>query len=171
MTCSRVGKTRLVQTTRDRIKFYGGYYVERKFDETSTQSCLSLVLSAFDDMLVQIAQSEQMEHRHFIYLNLIQEFGPNFQFLAQMLPNVLLFSPSTTNYPSSHRMESTVNIISLCFTIQRFMKVISLSTSPGMIFLDDLQVSSCWCFRVSCLSSCSPNTVSVNYSSFNSVGW
>ena len=143
MTCSRVGKTRLVQTTRDRIKFYGGYYVERKFDETSTQSCLSLVLSAFDDMLVQIAQSEQMEHRHFIYLNLIQEFGPNFQFLAQMLPNVLLFSPSATSYPSSHRVESTANIISLCFTLQRFMKVISLSRIRGMMFFDDLQVSCC----------------------------
>lgn len=70
-------------------------------------------------------------------MNLIKEFGTNFQLLARVLPSVLLLiSPDeTTQYNQADR-NGNVNLMSICFLLQRFTKVVSASTGPGMLFLD-----------------------------------
>ena len=133
------GKTRLVQKAMDSLRFSRGYFVERKFEETSTQSCMSIVLSAFDELLFQIAQTQPLKHLSILYSTLNTEFGSSFHFLTMMLPNVLLFrSPSQVTqqiYPSQN--DNNMNFMSLCFTLQRFMAIISKSTMGSfMLFLD-----------------------------------
>ena len=137
----RNGKTRLVQTVGDDIRFAGGYFSERKFEEISSQSCLNVTLSAFDDILIQIAQLKSLEQRNAICSLLTVEFGSSFHFLAEILPSVRLLSSLDAAAISERQIDSNVNIISLCFTLQRFMKVISASAGPGVLFLDDIQVS------------------------------
>eukprot|EP00804_Cyclotella_cryptica_P020612 CCRYP_003442-RB/>CCRYP_003442-RB protein AED:0.05 eAED:0.05 QI:255/1/1/1/1/1/3/704/1362 len=136
------GKTRLVQSVFEGVEVVKGYIVERKFEETSTQSCLMIVLSAFNELCSQIAHMKPNEDLNAIYQNLITEFGANFHLLARILPNVLsVLSTVETAQPFNNEIEidSSVNFLSLCFTLQRFMRVVSRSVGPGMLFLDDIQ--------------------------------
>eukprot|EP00956_Cyclotella_meneghiniana_P022154 scaffold41388_cov125-Cyclotella_meneghiniana.AAC.7 len=90
----RSGKTRLVQEAVESDMYRNVYYIERKFEEISTQSCMKLVLSAFDEMLLQIARSESNHQLSSIYWKLNEEFGYSFQYLHLILPNILLLNPS-----------------------------------------------------------------------------
>lgn len=127
----------LMEKAIDSLRFSGGYFVSSKFEEVSTQSCLTVVLSAFNDILLQIARSKPVEHLNMIYASLISEFGSNFQELARILPNVLLLHSCDANTdPAPHQIDSNVNFMSLCFTLQRFMKIMSASAGPGLLFLD-----------------------------------
>ena len=129
------GKTALVKKAVGSLKLSEGYFVERKFEETSTQSCMIVILSAFNEMLFQITQTKPMELLNAIYTSLVTEFGPSYQSLARILPNVLLLH-SYEAHPFNYQIDSNVNFLSLCFTLQRFMKIISAFAGPGIIFLD-----------------------------------
>lgn len=99
-------------------------------------------MSAFNDICRQIAQTKPTEELNAIHQSLITEFGTNFHLLARILPNVL--SILSTDVPAqtfNNKIEtdSSVNFLSLCFTLQRFMRVVSKSVGPGMLFLDDIQ--------------------------------
>lgn len=117
----------------------------RKFEETSTQSSLTTVLSAFNDICSQISQNKSQKQLNLIRDNLIKEFG-NAEFergslLTSILPNImtLIASDTKSEQPVNHQVDSSANLTSLCFTLQRFMKVISLTGISGVIFFDDIQ--------------------------------
>ena len=122
----------------DSLRFSRGNFVERKFEETSTQSCMSIVLSAIDELLFQVAQSKPLDHLSILYSTLASEFDSSFHFLTMMLPNILLFrSPSQVTQQLCPQSDNNVNFMSLCFTLQRFMSIISAATGhPFMLFLD-----------------------------------
>jgi predicted ATPase len=72
---------------------------------------------------------------------ILQAFGPDISVLARLLPNIYLMCPELK--PPTHEEERNdqVTLRSMCFTIQRFLRVVSSKAHPVVLFLDDLQ----WC--------------------------
>ena len=140
-TINRSGKTRLVKSTLEEVRFTGGYIVRRKFEQTSTQGCLAVVLSAFDEISVQIAKTKSAEQIYTIYQSLRNEFGASLDMLLRILPNINVLNSYGPACSSSHEVDSQINMLSLCYALQRFMKVLTRCSVSGMLFLDDIQ----WC--------------------------
>jgi predicted ATPase len=136
---SGCGKTRLVESVYEAIDAAGGYIICQKFDGAvpAALSPLSVVISAFNDLCLLIAKRSTMEELHNIHQRLLDEFGANFHALARLLPNVISMIASFDT-PISNTTSNISNCTSLCYTIQRFMRVISCSR-PVFFFLDDLQ--------------------------------
>eukprot|EP00804_Cyclotella_cryptica_P019416 CCRYP_006604-RB/>CCRYP_006604-RB protein AED:0.03 eAED:0.03 QI:114/1/1/1/1/1/5/168/1358 len=139
---SGCGKTRLVQSVFEAVEAVDGLVVVQKFDEVSTLSPSSVVMSAFNELCLLVAKRSTPQELHAIYENLIVEFGANFHVLARALPNVLGMLSSCNASPFAKNETDDFNLAnysSLCFTLQRFMRVISSASRPIMLFLDDLQ--------------------------------
>ena len=139
------GKTKLVKSTVEQVMFAEGYVIQRKFEETSTQSCLAVVISAFDEINIQIARTKSPGQLNTIYQRLCNEFSGSLDMLIRILPNVSVLNSSGPAYLSSSDIDSNINMLSLCFMLQRFMKVLAKSAVSGMLFLDDMQ----WCDSLS----------------------
>jgi predicted ATPase len=139
------GKTRLVQSAFKTVFLANGMLITRKFEETSNNQ-LSVVTSAFDDLCVILAERNSVNCLQHIWQRLMSEFGTNMHLLVRLLPNVLRLAPSDSAalmIDGGNDNEGGVNFFSLCDNIQRFMRVISSSSCPVFLFLDDLQVSNC----------------------------
>ena len=113
--------------------------MEKKFEENSTNH-LSLVLSAFNDLCVSLAENFGEVN---IWQELLSEFGPHLPMLIRTLPNVIQLAPSPlAAQPSTQCVDNNgdINFFSLCHIIKRFMKAVYTATSRTVvIFLDDLQ--------------------------------
>ena len=115
----------------------GGIIIAKKFDETSTNQ-LSIVLSAFNDLCLVIANKQSAEDNQLMYEKLLSEFGENyFLSLVRTLPNVLEFSSLSSETVGFG--EWAVNFFSLCDIIKRFMRVVTKLSWPVMLVLDDMQ--------------------------------
>eukprot|EP00804_Cyclotella_cryptica_P019420 CCRYP_006611-RA/>CCRYP_006611-RA protein AED:0.16 eAED:0.08 QI:0/0/0/1/0.75/1/5/0/1159 len=137
---SGCGKTRLVCSVFEAVEAVGGFVIVQKFDAVSTLSPLSVVMSAFNELCLLFAKRSTPQELHAIYEGLIEEFGANFHVLARTLPNVLgMLSPCDSLPISSNKADNLANYSSLCFTLQRFMRIVSSTLRPVMLFLDDLQ--------------------------------
>lgn len=134
-------KSRLVQCAFVPVEVAGGYVIVEKFDEFSNQSPLSVVLSAFNDLCMLVKERNSIGELHAIIAELMTEFGNTFPLLARILPNVhkLICRYQSTMPYLDNSVGDDINFSSLCFTIQRFMRVISGQSRPVMLFLDDLQ--------------------------------
>ena len=83
-----------------------------------------------------------MTERHHIYEQLAAEFGDSLYLLVRAVPNVVRLAPSLSHASSiinDAAEDCEVNFFSLCNIIQRFIRIVSRSSSPVLIFLDDLQ--------------------------------
>ena len=113
--------------------------MENKFEENSTNQ-LSLVLSAFNDLCVSLAENFEEVN---IWQELLSEFGHHFQMLIRTLPNVIQLAPSPSSAKSSAQNvdnDGGINFFSLCDIINRFLNTVYTATSRTVvIFLDDLQ--------------------------------
>jgi hypothetical protein len=131
-----------VQSAFDSVFLANGMLVTRKFAQTSNNQ-LSVVLAAFDDLCVLLAERSNSGTLQRIWQLLMNEFGTNINFLVRLLPNVLRLAPPHSEGLMNNSgivNECEVNFFSLCNSIQRFMRVVSTSSYPVFLFLDDLQV-------------------------------
>eukprot|EP00804_Cyclotella_cryptica_P020127 CCRYP_014899-RB/>CCRYP_014899-RB protein AED:0.03 eAED:0.03 QI:211/1/1/1/1/1/6/342/1334 len=90
------GKTRLVESAFNSVLAADGMLVYGKFNETSN-SQLSVVLSALDDLCIMIADRNTPEQSQYIWQRLVSEFGNNFHLLVRTLPNVLRLASSLSS--------------------------------------------------------------------------
>ena len=131
-----------MQSAFDSVVLANGMLVTRKFGERSNNQ-LSVVLEAFDDLCVLLAERINSSTLQRIWQLLMNEFGTNINFLVRLLPNVLRLAPPYSEVLMNNSRianECEVNFFSLCNSIQRFMRVVSTSSYPVFLFLDDLQV-------------------------------
>jgi predicted ATPase len=132
----------LVDSVFEAVQAVDGFVLAQKFDQVSTMSPLSVVMSAFNELCSLFAKRSTPQELHAIYDSLVDEFGAHFHILARALPNVLGMVSSCDSSQISKNETDTFNLAnysSLCFTLQRFMRVISSTSRPIMLFLDDLQ--------------------------------
>jgi predicted ATPase len=140
---NRCGKTRLVEECFGSVDAANGCVVTTKFEEKSTQSPLTLTLSAFNDFCtevnIKLSPKESLElHKKFM-----DDFGESFKTLSRVLPNVMCFD-GTSDRPTSppdDQLSHSLNYHSLCFIVQKFIRVISTASIPLLMVLDDIQWS------------------------------
>ena len=142
------GKSRIVQSIFGQVACAGGYIISQKFDEQLRESALSAVLAAFDKLCLLIAEKNSPQDIQNVVNDLVTVFGPQLSSLVRVLPNINILLQGASNAKSDdHRqpnqafygLDDTSNLNSIKFILQMFMRVVSSSSRPVMLFLDDLQ--------------------------------
>ena len=140
------GKSRLVNSLTARVDMCDGYVLTHKFDEMPKERCLLEVISVFNNLCVLIRNKSSTQSLIVTSNKIVDEFGADFSVLAHLLPNVIslvppLKHPTSINGDEAKGSNDQMNLQSVCFLLQRFMRVVSSKEHPIMLFLDDLQVS------------------------------
>ncbi|KAL7430547.1 hypothetical protein ACHAXM_002326 [Skeletonema potamos] len=125
----------LVNSLRDSVNCVGGYVIKHKFDAMSQEKPLSGVISAFNQICHMIKDRE----KPVIAKRLLNEFGVELSLLMRLLPNVSVLFPGFISPAVDVEAGDTMNTRSVCFTLLRFVRVVSSPRHPIMLFLDDLQ--------------------------------
>ena len=72
--------------------------------------------------------------------NLVQVFGIDLSVLAWLLPNINnALAPQLKSSDDKQEIGNQMNVQGICFTLQRFIRVVLSAAHPVMLFLDDLQ--------------------------------
>ena len=113
----------------------------RKFEEVSTQSPLNVVLSAIDELCLQIASIKSLQHHGNLYLDLVNEFGTNnLNSLSSLVPSVTRLIPShPANQTALNCQALNTSYSRICHNLKSFVRILSRYACPCVIFLDDLQ--------------------------------
>mmetsp|Transcript_22624 Transcript_22624/g.36965 ORF Transcript_22624/g.36965 Transcript_22624/m.36965 type:complete len:509 (-) Transcript_22624:4256-5782(-) len=131
------GKSKLVNSLRDRVDAVGGYVLTYKCDDVSKEKPFYGIVTALDQLCTIIQGRNTPEGLLAVANNLKSAFGDDYWLLTSLLPNVCLLSSDfiVNRKPASE----TINIRSVCFTLVRFVRVVSSPVHAIMLFLDDLQ--------------------------------
>ena len=154
------GKSRLMNGLRDRVDAVGGYVLSHKFDQIlSKERSMLEIVALFNDLCLLISEKNTKPDILALVDDLIGFFGPDLSSLARLLPNIKVLASHLNledvdqeedNDDSGDSMfddfdswgeDSQTNVRSICFTLQRFIGVVSNAAHPVVLFLDDLQ----WC--------------------------
>jgi hypothetical protein len=123
------GKSMLVNSLRNKVHCLGGYVIKHKFDVISKENPLSGVISAFN----QICRMIKDRARPVIAKKLLDVFGVDFSLLMRLLPNVRVLFPEFVSPAIEVEAGGTMNARSVCFTLLRFVRVISSPRHPVMV--------------------------------------
>ena len=123
------GKSMLVNSLRNKVHCVEGYVIKHKFDVISKENPLSGVISAFN----QICRMIKDRARPVIAKKLLDVFGVDFSLLMRLLPNVRVLFPEFVSPAIEVEAGGTMNARSVCFTLLRFVRVISSPRHPVMV--------------------------------------
>jgi len=123
------GKSMLVNSMRDTVNTLGGYVIKHKFDPMPREKPLSGVISAFN----QICQMIKVRDRPVVAKKLRAEFGVDFNLLLRLLPNVSVLFPELVSPALRVEAGEAMNARSVCFTLLRFVRVVSSPRHPVMV--------------------------------------
>ena len=140
------GKSMLVNSLRERVNVVGGYVIKHKFDAMSQEKPLSGVISAFNQICQMIKDRHTPQGLVKVGKKLRDEFGVDFSLLMRLLPNTSLLTPDFVSAatigekggdvsPSTlqEQTSDTINVRSVCFTLLRFVRVVSSPLNPVMV--------------------------------------
>ena len=135
------GKSRLVNGLTARVDVSGGYVLTHKFDQLSQEKTMLEVIAMFNDLCLLIRNKNSQQDLLVIANDLVRVFGSDLSVLARLLPNIRSLAPQLDSSDDVEESHSQMNLRSICFTLQRFIRVVSSGVHPVVLFLDDLQ----WC--------------------------
>jgi len=136
------GKSRLVHGLVNRLDAVGGYVLSHKFDQIlSKERSMLEIVALFNDLCLLISEKNTKPDILALVDDLIGYFGPDLSSLAQLLPNIKVLAPHLDLPVGEQESANHTNLQSICFTLQRFIGVVSSAVHPVVLFLDDLQ----WC--------------------------
>ena len=136
------GKSRLVNGLIARINAVGGYVLTHKFDRLLQERSLLGVVVLFNDLCLLIKEKSSQRDLSVLVDDLVTGFGSDWSTLARLLPNINVLVPHLEQLADDgEEVGSQMNFQSICFTLQRFVRVVSSTNHPVGLFLDDLQ----WC--------------------------
>ena len=139
------GKSMLVNTLREKVKAVGGYVIKHKFDAISQDRPISGVVSAVDQLCVMILARHTPNRLAGLVQKIKDEFGADIGLLARMLPSIslispdfimprsIIVSPDLTHQIVDEPAVDTMNARSVCFTLLRFVRIISSPNRPIMV--------------------------------------
>ena len=109
--------------------------IQHKFDANSQDRPLSGVMSAVDQLCGKLKRTLNPQRLADLVTKIKDEFGADIGLLVRMLPSINVLSPEFV--PSLNRQQSvvgdTMNPHSVCFTLLRFMRIISNPRRPIMV--------------------------------------
>mmetsp|Transcript_23953 Transcript_23953/g.38995 ORF Transcript_23953/g.38995 Transcript_23953/m.38995 type:complete len:493 (-) Transcript_23953:3708-5186(-) len=123
------GKTMLVNSLTDAVNVIGGYMIKHKFDPMPREEPIAGVISAFNQICLMIKDSA----RPAIAKKIWDEFGFDFNLLMKLLPNVNVLFPDFVSSGTTVKAGVTMNARSVCFTLLRFVRLISSPRHPVMV--------------------------------------
>lgn len=98
------------------------------------------ILSAFNRLCLLIREKCISMELLSISNKLVREFESDCSMLMRLLPNINHLFPRALSGTDKHSsVEQMTNLQIVCFTLRRFMRIVSSSVRPVMLFLDDLQ--------------------------------
>ena len=125
------GKSKLVNSLKARVNTVGGYVLMHKYDDISKDIPLFGVVSALNQLCLMVKRRNTPSGLDAIANKLKDMFGDDCWLLASVLPNVSVFS-SDFSVEGKHTSE-TMNLRSVCYTLLRFVRVISSPAHPIMV--------------------------------------
>jgi predicted ATPase len=101
------------------------------------------VVAMFNYLCLLIKEKSSHQDLQVLVKDLVEVFGSDWSTLARLLPNIKAVVPFLKQSADDDGggMNNRMNVRSICFTLQRFIRVVSSAMHPVMLFLDDLQ----WC--------------------------
>jgi predicted ATPase len=135
------GKSRLVNGLTARVDAVGGYVLAHKFDQMSQEKPMMEVAAMLNELCELIRDKCSQRDLLLIANDLVRVFGADMSVLSQLLPNIKALIPQLAPSDDKQEIDNQMNVQGICFTLQRFIRVVSSATHPVMLFLDDLQ----WC--------------------------
>ena len=134
------GKSQLVNSLKARVDISEGYVLTHKFDQMSKERGLLELVAVFDGLCSLIREKRTQKDLDSLANHIKEVFGTDFSMLAQLLPNIHTLSQlqSTTAEGDS---DVRLNLHSVSFILQRFLRVVSSREHPIMLFVDDIQWS------------------------------
>jgi len=131
----------LVNSLTARVNIAGGYVLTQKVDQMSRERQLWGILSAFNDLCVIIKENRNESELLSIATELKDKFEDDFAVLARLLPNITHLCPQRgKSLRSEVETEQTLaGLQNISFTIQRFIRIVSSTSNPVVLFLDDCQ--------------------------------
>ena len=123
------GKSMLVNSLSNKVSSVGGYVIKHKFDDMSKEKPLSGVISAFNQICLMIKDRA----RPVIAQRLRDEFGDDFSLLMRLLPNASALFPDFVSQATEVEDGDTMNVRGVCYTLLRFVRVISSLRHPVMV--------------------------------------
>jgi hypothetical protein len=136
------GKSRLMNGLTDQVDAVGGYVLNHKFDQIlSKERSILEIVALFNDLCLLISEKNTKPNVLALVDDLIGFFGPDLSSLARLLPNIKVLASHLNLQVIEQESDSLTNVQSICFTLQRFIGVVSSAAHPVVLFLGDLQ----WC--------------------------
>jgi len=135
------GKSRLVNDLTARVDAVGGYVLTHKFDQMWEGRSMLEVIALFNDLCLLIRDRHSQQELLGICHDLVRVFGSDLPVLARLLPNIKSLTPQLNPCDAEQEDDNRINFQSICFIMQRFIRVVSSAAHPVVLFLDDLQ----WC--------------------------
>ena len=138
------GKSMLVNSLRNSVNVVGGYVIRHKFDAMAEEKPLSGVISAFNQICQMIKDRHSPEDLMQLEMKLSFEFGVDIARVERLLPNIGLLCPGFA-IPGAQRRgddslpmnqgqtSDTMNARSVCYTLLRFVRVVSSPLHPIMV--------------------------------------
>jgi predicted ATPase len=124
-----------------RVDVSGGYVLTHKFEQLSQEKTMLEVIAMFNDLCLLIRNKNSQQDLLVIVNDLVRVFGSDLYVLARLLPNIKSLAPQLDSSDDVQESHNQMNLRSICFMLQRFIRVVSSEVHPVVLFLDDLQ----WC--------------------------
>ena len=134
------GKSMLVNSLRERVNVVGGYVIKHKFDAISQERPLSGVISAFNQICQMIKDRHTPRRLSEIAKKLRDEFGVDFGLLVRLLPSVSVLLPDFVGPGLVEQDGDTMNVRSVCYSLLRFVRVVSSPVHPIMVSVRMMEV-------------------------------
>ncbi|HEX5755022.1 MAG TPA: serine/threonine-protein kinase PknK, partial [Arenimonas sp.] len=132
---SGIGKTALVGELHRPIVARRGYFVRGKFDQYSRNQPYSALIQAFQQLLRQLSV-EGEPRRHYWKAEQLAALGDNVAAITEIIPDLRLLVGQPPSLPPLPPAENE-NRLHIAFG--QFVKALSSSAHPLVLFLDDLQ--------------------------------
>ena len=118
-----------------------GHVIKHKFDTMAQEKPLSGVISAFNQLCLKIKTRRSKKSFAKVAAKLRDEFGVDLSLLMRLMPNVSLFFPEFAGSEMEEQASDTMNVRSVCFTLLRFVRVVSSPLHPVIVSFFHLRLT------------------------------
>lgn len=113
----------------------------QKVDQMTKEKPLLGVLAAFNNLCLLIKEKCSPQEVVEMANKFRHDFESDYSVVVHLLPNMSILFPELNKAASQDdaKVKQMMTLHNVCFTLQRFLRIVSSKLRPVMLFLDDLQ--------------------------------